>query len=75
MRYEVLQHTAQSVFVTIITETYDSSGFKYLDMTDYYAKIPSQLGDAYSLVRTITKYNNPRKTEVVIDYTSGNVVN
>lgn len=75
MRYEVLQHTAQSVFVAIITETYDSSGFKYLDMTDYYAKVPSQLGDTYSLVRTITKYNNPRKTEVVINYTSGNVAN
>lgn len=75
MRYEVLPHTAQSVFVAIITETYDSSGFKYLDMTDYYAKIASQLGDAYSLVRTVTKYNNPRKTEVVIDYTSGTVAN
>lgn len=69
MRYEILPHTSQSVFIAIISETFDANNFKMSEMIDYYGKTPSILKSVYSLIRTKIIYNNNRRTEVVVDYT------
>ncbi len=62
--YEILPHTAQSVFVKIESKTYDASNNLINTIKDYYGKSDAGSGQVYNLIETVASYNNAAKTEV-----------
>ncbi len=64
LTYEILSHTANSVFIVFTTTTYNDINNLISTMTEVYGKDGS--GD-YKLIRTTVKYNNPRRNEFVIE--------
>jgi hypothetical protein len=64
LTYQILSHTANSVFIVITTTTYNDVNNLLSTMTEVYGK---DTGTDYKLIRTTVKYNNPRRNEVVIE--------
>lgn len=70
LTYQILSHTANSVFIVITTTTYNDVNNLLSTMTEVYGKDTStstSTGTDYKLIRTTVKYNNPRRNEVVIE--------
>lgn len=66
LTYEILKHTASSVFISLSTINYNDNNNLVSTMTEVYGRDPSVDKD-YKLIRTTVKYNNPRRNEVVIE--------
>jgi hypothetical protein len=64
LTYQILSHTANSVFIVISTTTYNDINNLISTMTEVYGK---DSGANYKLIRTTVKYNNPRRNEIVIE--------
>jgi hypothetical protein len=71
--YSVLPHTAQSVFLQIMSSTFDNGG-KILNTTlDIYGKSALTTDPNYNLVQTLVTYNNPNRNEVDIVYSANSM--
>jgi hypothetical protein len=66
LSYEILSHTANSVFILMTTTNYNDFDNLVSTMTEVYGRNPTTDKD-YKLIRTTVKYNNPRRNEVVIE--------
>lgn len=64
LTYEILNHTANSVFIVITTTTYNEFNNLLSTMSEVYGK---DTGTDYKLIRTTLKYNNPLRNEVIIE--------
>ncbi len=66
LTYEILKHTANSVFISVVTTTFNDNNTLVSTMSEVYGRDPTVDTD-YKLIRTTVKYNNPRRNEVVIE--------
>ena len=66
LSFEILKYTTNSVFISILTVTYNDNNSLVSTMTEVYGRDPTVDKD-YKLIRTTVKYNNPRRNEVVIE--------
>ena len=66
LTYQILSHTANSVFIVMTTTTFNDNDNLVSTMTEVYGRNPTTDKD-YKLIRTTVKYNNPRRNEVVIE--------
>jgi len=66
LSFEILKYTTNSVFISILTVTYNDNNSLVSTMTEVYGRDPTVYKD-YKLIRTTVKYNNPRRNEVVIE--------
>jgi hypothetical protein len=66
LTYQILSHTANSVFIVMTTTNYNDINNLVSTMTEVYGRNPAVDKD-YKLIRTTVKYNNPRRNEVVIE--------
>jgi hypothetical protein len=66
LTYQILSHTANSVFIVMTTTNYNDNDNLVSTMTEVYGRNPA-VDKEYKLIRTTVKYNNPRKNEVVIE--------
>lgn len=64
LTYQILNHTASSVFIVFTTTTFNDVNNLISTMTEVYGK---DSGADYKLIRTTVKYNNPRRNEIVIE--------
>ncbi len=71
--YEIMPHTAQSVFINFISNTFDESGNLIVTTQDIYGKSPTNSGLNYSLIQTLVKYNNNARTEVNAIYSESSL--
>jgi hypothetical protein len=66
LTYEILSHTANSVFIVMTTTNYNDNSNWVSTMTEVYGRNPTTDKD-YRLIKTTVKYNNLRRNEVVIE--------
>jgi hypothetical protein len=66
LTYEILSHTANSVFIVMTTTNYNDFDNLVSTMNEVYGRNPATDKD-YKLIRTTVKYNNPRRNEVIIE--------
>ena len=66
LTYQILSHTANSVFIVMTTTTFNDNDNLVSTMTEVYGRNPA-VDKEYKLIRTTVKYNNPRRNEVVIE--------
>jgi len=65
LSFEILKYTTNSVFISILTTTYNDNNSLVSTMTEVYGR--EAVDKDYKLIRTTVKYNNPRRNEVVIE--------
>jgi hypothetical protein len=66
LTYEILSHTANSVFIVMTATNYNDNNNWVSTMTEVYGRNPTTDKD-YRLIKTTIKYNNLRRNEVVIE--------
>ena len=66
LTYQILSHTANSVFIVMTTTNFNDNDNLVSTMTEVYGRNPA-VDKEYKLIRTTVKYNNPRRNEVVIE--------
>ena len=66
LTYEILSHTANSVFIVMTATNYNDNNNWVSTMTEVYGRNPTTDKD-YRLIKTTVKYNNLRRNEVVIE--------
>lgn len=71
--YSVLPHTSQSVFLQIISNTFDDGGKVLSTTLDIYGKSTLTTDPNYNLVQTLVTYNNPNRNEVDIVYSANSM--
>jgi hypothetical protein len=71
--YSVLPHTSQSVFLQIISKTFDNGGNVLNTALDTYGKSTVTTDPNYNLIQTLVNYKNPNRNEVNIIYSSNSM--
>jgi hypothetical protein len=71
--YSVLPHTSQSVFLQIMSKTFDNGGNVLNTALDTYGKSTVTTDPNYNLIQTIVNYKNPNRNEVNIIYSSNSM--
>jgi hypothetical protein len=66
LSYEILKYTNNAVFIAIYADNYNDNYNLVSRTTETYGRDP-KLDKEYKLIRTTVKYNNPRRTEVIIE--------
>jgi hypothetical protein len=66
LSYEILKYTNNAVFIAIYADNYNDNYNLVSKTTEIYGRDP-KLDKEYKLIRTTVKYNNPRRTEVIIE--------